>query len=71
MKKLLAIVAIASLTVACNNSGEKKESKDTATTVTPTGDTATTVTTQDTNVTAPGDTTIKKEVATDTAKKSN
>ncbi len=70
MKKFLAIVAIASLTVACNNSGEKKTDKDTATTVTG-GDTVTTVTTIDTNVKAVGDTVIKKTTDTDTAKKSN
>ncbi|HEV7781010.1 MAG TPA: hypothetical protein VGO58_07070 [Chitinophagaceae bacterium] len=70
MKKFLAIVAIASLTVACNNSGEKTETADTATKVVG-GDTVTKVTTTDTTVKNEGDTTIKKEVTTDTAKKSN
>jgi len=69
MKKFLAIVAIASLTVACGGKGEKKEGADTATTVTTGGDTATTVTKTDTTVGNPGDTTIKKEVSTDTTKK--
>jgi hypothetical protein len=68
MKKFLAIIAIASFAVACNNSGEKKEGTDTTTTVTPAGDTATTVTNTDTTVQNAGDTTIKKEVSTDTTK---
>lgn len=33
MKKFLAIVAIASLAVACNNSGEKKKTEDSVTNV--------------------------------------
>jgi hypothetical protein len=70
MKKLLAIVAIASLAVACNNSGESKTDKDTATSVVG-GDTVTKVTTMDTTVKSEGDTTIKKTVDTDTTKKSN
>lgn len=69
MKKFLAIIAIASFAVACNNNGEKKTDKDTATTVTPTGDTVTKVTTNDTLNKGGGDTTIKKTVDTDTAKK--
>ncbi len=67
MKKFLAIVAIASLAVACNNSGDKKTDKDTTVTVVG-GDTATTVTTIDTTVKNAGDTTIKKTVDTDTTK---
>ena len=69
MKKFLAVIAIASLAVACNNKGEKKEGTDTTTTVTNTGDTATTVTNTDTTVKNPGDTTIKKTTDTDTTKK--
>lgn len=68
MKKFFAIAIIAASFAACNNSGEKKEGSDTATTVVPGNDTVTKVTTNDTNVTAPGDTTIKKTVATDTIK---
>ena len=68
MKKFLAIIAIASFAVACNNSGEKKTGSDTATTVVPTSDTVTTVTTNDTTVKTPGDTTIKKTIDTDTTK---
>jgi len=59
MKKFLAVIAIASFAVACNNSSEKKEGTDTTTVVTPGGDTATTVTNTDTSVKTPGDTTIK------------
>lgn len=33
MKKFLAIIAIASFAVACNNSGESKETTDSATNV--------------------------------------
>jgi hypothetical protein len=69
MKKFLAIIAIASFAVACNNSGEKTEGSDTTTTVVPGADTVTTVTTNDTSVTAPGDTTITKTTDTDTTKK--
>jgi len=68
MKKFLAIVAIASLAVACNNSSDKKTDKDTTVTVAPTGDTVTTVTTMDTTNKGGGDTTIKKTVDTDTTK---
>ena len=68
MKKFLAIIAIASFAVACNGSGDKTETKDTTTVVTPAGDTATTVTTQDTTTKTPGDTTITKKVETDTTK---
>lgn len=68
MKKFLAIIAIASFAVACNNSGEKKEGSDTATTVVPGSDTVTTVTTNDTTVKTPGDTTITKTTETDTTK---
>ena len=35
MKKFLAIIAIATFAVACNNSGEKKSGTDTTTTVFP------------------------------------
>jgi hypothetical protein len=70
MKKFLAIIAIASLTVACNNNADKKEGTDTTTVVT-NGDTATTVTNIDTTVSNPGDTTINKTTETDTTKKSN
>jgi hypothetical protein len=69
MKKLLAVIAIASFAVACNNKAEKKEGTDTTTTVTPSGDTATTVTNMDTTVKNAGDTTIKKTTDTDTTKK--
>ena len=68
MKKFLAVIAIASLAVACNNKGEKKEGTDTTTKVAG-GDTITTVTNTDTSVKNPGDTTIKKTVDTDTTKK--
>lgn len=68
MKKLLAVIAIASFAVACNNGSEKKEGSDTTTVVTPMGDTATTVTNMDTTVKNAGDTTIKKTVDTDTTK---
>ena len=68
MKKFLAVIAIASFAVACNNGSEKKEGTDTTTVVTPTGDTATTVTNTDTTVKNPGDTTIKKTTETDTTK---
>ena len=68
MKKFLAVIAIASLAVACNNKAEKKEGTDTTTTVTG-GDTVTTVTNMDTTVKNAGDTTIKKTVDTDTTKK--
>ena len=68
MKKFLAVIAIASFAVACNNGSEKKEGTDTTTVVTPAGDTATTVTTMDTTVKNAGDTTIKKTVDTDTTK---
>jgi hypothetical protein len=68
MKKFLAIVAIASLAVACNNSGEKKEGSDTTKTVVTGSDTVTKVTTSDTTVKSAGDTTIKKTVTTDTIK---
>lgn len=71
MKKFLAVIAIASFAVACNNKGEKKEGTDTTTTVTPGKDTVTTVTTSDTTVKNAGDTTIQKTVATDTTKKGN
>lgn len=62
MKKFLAIIAIAAFAVACNNSGENKDTTDTvpATTV----DT-TTPPSVDTAVKAPADTTA----AADTAKK--
>lgn len=66
MKKFLAIVAIASLAVACNNSGDKKETTDTTTVK---GDTVVTTTTMDTNLKGDGDTTIKKTVETDTISK--
>ena len=68
MKKLFAILAIASFAVACNNSSEKKDGTDTTTKVV-SGDTVTTVTNTDTTVKNPGDTTIKKTVDTDTTKK--
>ena len=68
MKKFLAIIAIASFAVACNNSGEKKSGTDTTPTVVPSTDTVTTVTTNDTTVKAAGDTTIKKTTSTDTTK---
>ena len=70
MKKFLAVIAIASLAVACNNKAEKKEGTDTTTTV-KSGDTITTVTNTDTTVRNAGDTTIKKTVDTDTTKKKN
>ncbi len=69
MKKFLAIIAIASFAVACNNSGEKKTGSDTATTVVPGNDTVTTVTTNDTTVKTPGDTTMTKTVTSDTTSK--
>ncbi|MFZ1858946.1 MAG: hypothetical protein WAU29_16400 [Chitinophagaceae bacterium] len=68
MKKFLAIIAIASFAVACNNSSEKKEGADTTKTEVPGTDTVTTITTNDTTVTAPGDTTMNKTVTTDTTK---
>ncbi|MCY7311895.1 MAG: hypothetical protein LH619_14055 [Chitinophagaceae bacterium] len=68
MKKLLAIIAIASFAVACNNTGEKKEGSDTTTKVINSADTVTTVTNSDTTVRQPGDTTIKKTTETDTTK---
>ncbi|MEO7923936.1 MAG: hypothetical protein ABIR30_09670 [Chitinophagaceae bacterium] len=68
MKKFLAVIAIASFAVACNNGSEKKEGTDTTTTVIPGSDTVTTVTTNDTTVKTPGDTVIKKETKTDTTK---
>lgn len=68
MKKFLAIIAIASFAVACNNSGEKKEGSDTTTKVVNSTDTITTVTNSDTTVKTPGDTTIKKTTTTDTTK---
>lgn len=55
MKKFLAVIAIASFAVACNNKSEKKETKD-STTVAPL-DTTTTVTPMDTTTTMPADTT--------------
>ncbi len=67
MKKFLAIIAIASFAVACNNNGEKKEGTDTTTKVVGT-DTVTTVTNTDTTVKVAGDTTIKKTTDTDTTK---
>lgn len=67
MKKFLAIIAIASFAVACNNSGEKKEGADTTVKVEGT-DTVTTVTKTDTTVKAEGDTSINKDVKTDTTK---
>ena len=68
MKKFLAIIAIASMAVACGGSGDKKEGSDTTTVVTPANDTVTTVTNTDTTTKTPGDTTIKKDVKTDTTK---
>ncbi len=68
MKKLLAVIAIASFAVACNNDAEKKEGSDTTTKVV-SGDTVTTVTNMDTTVKSAGDTTIKKTVDTDTTMK--
>ncbi|MDZ4807538.1 MAG: hypothetical protein SGI96_04645 [Bacteroidota bacterium] len=68
MKKFLAIIAIASFAVACNNNGEKKEGTDTTTKVINSADTVTTVTNSDTTVRQPGDTTIKKTTETDTTK---
>lgn len=68
MKKFLAVIAIASFAVACNNSSEKKEGTDTTTKVVG-GDTITTVTNTDTTVKNPGDTTIKKTTDTDTTSK--
>ena len=67
MKKFLAIIAIASFAVACNNGSEKKEGADTTTTVVPGNDTVTTVTTNDTTVKA-GDSTMTKTVTSDTTK---
>lgn len=69
MKKFLAIVAIASLAVACNSNADKKDNKDTTVTVTPGGDTVTKVTDIDTTDKGGGDTTINKTVDTDTTKK--
>ncbi len=68
MKKFLAIIAIASFAVACNNNAEKKEGTDTTTKVVNSSDTVTTVTNTDTTVKEPGDTTIKKTTETDTTK---
>ena len=61
MKKFLAVIAIASFAVACNNKSEKKETKD-STTVAPV-DTTTTVpvTPVDTTTTMPVDTTKKAD----------
>jgi hypothetical protein len=70
MKKFLAVLAIASLAVACNNKADKKEGSDTTTKVVG-GDTVTKVETNDTTVRGAGDTTIKKTVDTDTTKKEN
>lgn len=55
MKKFLAIIAIASFAVACNNSGEKKPTEDT------------TVAPVDTTTPAPVDTTVAAPVDTTTA----
>ena len=64
MKKFLAVIAIASLAVACNNKSENKETKD-STTVAPL-DTTTVVTPVDTTtVVVPVDTTKK---SSDTSK---
>ncbi len=64
MKKFLLVLAVAGFAVACNNSGEKKDTPDTATTTTPdtaakaTPDTAAKAT-PDTAAKAAGDTTKK------------
>jgi len=60
MKKFLAIVAIASFAVACNNGSEKKETADT-TVVAPADTNA--APKMDTATTAPADTTAKKDTA--------
>jgi len=68
MKKVFAIAILATVFIACNNSGKKSGDTDTTTKVV-SGDTVTTVTTTDTTVKNEGDTTIKKTVDTDTTKK--
>ena len=59
MKKFFAIAIIAASLAACNNSGDKTESKDTSATVAP-----------DTTTMAP-DTTSKMAPAIDTTKKAD